>query len=93
MVSSCRILLTATASVSEFPDKFLACAILSVTGWRPVKPPAMPEATYSIFQLNRKSELRLGHVTSRRVERDNPVRPALHALAGHEGHPLFLPPM
>jgi hypothetical protein len=33
---------------------FLFCGVL--TGWRPVKPPAMPEATYS------KPGLRLGHV-------------------------------
>jgi hypothetical protein len=33
----------------------------SVAGWRPVKPPAMPEASYSIPQLNRKLGLRLGH--------------------------------
>jgi hypothetical protein len=52
----------------------------TVTGWRPVKPSAMPEAIYSIPQFNRKPGLRLGHV---------PSRPAFHALAGHEGHFLF----
>jgi hypothetical protein len=31
---------------------------VAVTGWRPVKPPAMPEAT-----RNRKPGLRLAHVT------------------------------
>jgi hypothetical protein len=32
---------------------------ICVTGWRPVKPPAMPEATHSILQVNRKPGLRL----------------------------------
>ena len=40
----------------------------SVTGWRPMKPPAMPEATYSSIlsgcQLNRKPSLRLGPAPS-----------------------------
>ena len=43
-------------------------------GWRPVKSSnAWP--TYSILQLNRRSDLRLGHVTSRWVKRDSPADP------------------
>src|SRR5271168_3683708 len=57
-----------------------------VTGWRPMKPSAMPEATGS----NRRPGLRLGHVISRRVERDSSSQPALRAPPGG-GPPLFPP--
>ena len=61
-----------------------------MTGWRPVKPPAMPEATFSVLQANRKPGLRLGHVTSRRVERDSPADPHSAPRVSHESHPLSL---
>jgi hypothetical protein len=54
--------------------------LLRVTGWRPMKPPAMPE----VRDMSAHQDVRLGYVISRRAERGSSSQPASRALAAGE---------
>src|SRR5437660_1656703 len=64
-----RGVVNTTSTSTDYP--------LRVTGWRPMKPPAMPEER----DMSARQDVRLGHVISRRAELDSSSQPASRALA------------